>query len=254
MLILRSSQRVTRRRPLLLKTWLSALLLALVALVWPNSVPAQQNVQYTNKSVDLGLRGDFKVNPSTHGLELQIPLASYPQRGGSSLPAAISYSSKVWRIAYLAYVDMHNSTTPYTQTVAKFAEYSRAGWTFSIGAPYIDTSAQVGGNEIYDYLGQSEHQCVVHSSDDFNPNLYSCCFVDRILIRMPDGSAHELRSSDQPVCIWQDNLNPPVPDDLYSVDGARLHYRVQPTSSIFPMALIGRWRTALISIAMAIDC
>ena len=53
----------------------------LLTALYPLVVRAQgANVQYTNKTVDLGLRGDLTVNPSTQALEIQIPLARYAGR------------------------------------------------------------------------------------------------------------------------------------------------------------------------------
>ena len=81
-----------------------ALLLASAWCLLAGAAPAlAQNVQHTSKSVDLGLRSDLKVNPTTHGFELKIPLRTYPGRAGSGLPVELHYSSKVWRVAYGGY-------------------------------------------------------------------------------------------------------------------------------------------------------
>src|SRR3979490_1727922 len=82
----------------------SVLLTALYPLVVRAQTP---NVQYTNKAVDLGLRGNLTVNPSTRALEIQIPLGSYAGRAGFNTPIAISYSSKVHRIKYEGYNPGH---------------------------------------------------------------------------------------------------------------------------------------------------
>src|SRR6266511_2657210 len=65
-----------------------------VSMVHPESVLAQNpppNVQYTSKAVDLGLRGNLTVNPSTLALEIEIPLGGYAGRAGLNVPIAISY-------------------------------------------------------------------------------------------------------------------------------------------------------------------
>src|SRR5258708_2006117 len=167
------------------------------------------NVQYTNKAVDLGLRGNLTVNPSTQALEIQIPLGDYAGRAGFNTPIAISYSSKVHRIKYEGYNPGHytSSGVPigdgYTLVSDRFAEYSSAGWTSTLGFPVRDYSAD---SETYDMFGGAVGiggQC---------PG-YPCPTVDRLLFRMPDGSTHELRSTDQPRFP-----NDPILDNYYSVD------------------------------------
>ncbi len=51
---------------------------------------------HTENSDDQTLKSSGRVNPSTLGMELSIPLGSYPGRG-VNVPVSISYSSKVWR-------------------------------------------------------------------------------------------------------------------------------------------------------------
>lgn len=110
---------------------LGASCLAWATMIHPVPVLGQNpapNVQYTNKTVDLGLRGNLTVNPSTLGLEIQIPLGSYPGRAGLDVPIAISYSSKVHNIKYYAYNPGHytSSGVPigdgYTMVLDRFAE------------------------------------------------------------------------------------------------------------------------------------
>lgn len=123
----------TRRRTGLRRT---ALLLCWAWCLMAGAAHAPaQNVQYTSKSGDLGLRSGFKVNPSTHGLELRIPLAEYPGRAGTGIPVALNYSSKVWRMKYATYYQTHGITG----YAAIYGENSQAGWTFSAGFPVIDT-------------------------------------------------------------------------------------------------------------------
>src|ERR1700745_4326969 len=84
----------------------AALLFAFVALSMESSVFAQTappNIQYTNKTVDLGLRGELRINPSTRALEIQINLGNYAGRAGLNLPVILNYSSKVWRVDYNFY-------------------------------------------------------------------------------------------------------------------------------------------------------
>ena len=207
----------------------SVLLTALYPLVVRAQNPAP-NVQYTNKAVDLGLRGNLTVNPSTQALEIQIPLAGYAGRAGLNVPIAISYSSKVHRIKYEAYnPGQYNSNgqplgNGYTLVSDRFAEYSSAGWTTSVGFPVQDYSAQ---GELYDMFGRAvgtDGQCN-QQVYPFTP--YPCYIIDRMVFRMPDGSTHELRSTDQPRLP-----NDPIIDDYYSVDSSRMRYQ-RSTQTLF---------------------
>jgi RHS repeat-associated protein len=197
----------------------------ILAAFCPLEVQAQNpapNVQYTNKAVDLGLRGNVTVNPSTRALEIQIPFANYAGRAGFNVPIAVSYSSKVHRMKYEAFNPGHYSSSGqpfgdgYTLVSDRFAEYSSAGWTTSVGFPVQDLTAQ---GEKYNMFGQAvgaDGQCQG-----------TCLTIDRILFRMPDGSTHELRSSDQPR-----SPSDPILDNYYSVDGARMRYQ-SSTQTLF---------------------
>src|SRR6266404_3932941 len=138
---------------------LPILIFTFVLQLWPTSVLAQ-NIQYTANSASLGLRSDFKVNPLTQALELQIPLGpgAYPQRSGGSERAIISYSSKVWRMAYTGTSYYSNGQPWQTLVAAQYAEHSRAGWNFSLAAPQVDTDTLQ--NAYYDYSGAPVSQCV----------------------------------------------------------------------------------------------
>ena len=170
-----------------------------------------QNVEYPNQATDLGLRSTRTVNPITRAVELEIPLGHYRGRG-IDLPVTLSYSSKVWQVSYQGYnpgsLSPSGGTQPFTIVTADYAKNSVAGWTSGIGFPHIDPYV---GTEQYDANGF--------------PNVDGSCTpvcykIDRKLIWMPDGSAHELRATDQPR-IFTD----PLPDNYYSVDGARMRYQ-----------------------------
>jgi RHS repeat-associated protein len=181
-----------------------------------------QNVQYTSKSADLGLRSDLKINPSTHGLELRIPLASYPGRAGTSLPFALNYSSKVWRMKYAG---PGGNQSDVSRVTVLYGEHSQGGWTFSLGFPSFDPEVE---QEKYSAQGGATGGvCQVGGNGN------SCCYIDRKLVRMPDGSTHELRSTDTPVC-YNTSFDPSFtpPDDMYAVDGSRLRYR-KSTNELF---------------------
>jgi RHS repeat-associated protein len=204
------------RRLTLVAAWLALSCLPALA---QNSTP---NIQYTTNATDSKLRGELKVNPSTLALEFQLPIAVYPGRAGLDVPVTVSYSSKVWRIAYQGYNpgSYGSDGVPvgdgYTILTAMYGEYSRAGWTGSLSFPVIDTWSS---NDTYDQSGGPT------PSNGACPN--GCYSVDRILARMPDGSAHELRSGDQPVAY-----NGTTPDDYYAVDGSRMRYQ-RSTGTLF---------------------
>jgi hypothetical protein len=117
------------------------LLLALVAFAWstalaPSTIFAQ-NVQHTENKPDLGLRSDARVDPSTLGMSFAIPLASYPGRAGHNLPVAITYNSKVLRLAFQN-VDSVPISGAITWTGVEFAKHSTAGWTSTLTPPRVE--------------------------------------------------------------------------------------------------------------------
>ena len=178
-----------------------------------------QNVQYTNKATDLGMRSTQKVNPITRAVEFQIPLGRYAGRAGHDVPVVLSYSSKLWEVEYQGYnpgpPPPHGGMQPFTIVTANYAKRTVAGWTSTVGFPILDFSP---GNAIYDPSG--------------NPNLsgnctFGCYRIDRMMVWMPDGSGHELRTSDQPR-LYTD----PGQDNYYSVDGTRMRYQAS-TSTLF---------------------
>ena len=179
-----------------------------------------QNIQYTRNATDPKLRGGLRVNPSTLALEFQIALGSYPGRAGLDVPVTISYSSKVWRVAYQGYNpgQYTSSGQPigngYTMVGAIYGEYSRSGWASSLGTAFVDTWSNT---DVYDQFGNATG----------NNCPQGCYAVDRVFAHMPDGSVHELRSSDQP-----SGAGAATPDDLYAVDGSRLRYQ-RSTQTLF---------------------
>ena len=61
------------------------------------SAARAQNVQYTNNKADQALRSDMRIDPSTLGMSLQIPLGAYPGRG-ISLPLCVGTISMASRL------------------------------------------------------------------------------------------------------------------------------------------------------------
>src|SRR6266404_5677813 len=69
-------------------------------LLFPLTSPAQ-NIQQPNAKSDFTKRSELRVDPSTLGLNIQIPLGNFPGRGGNDLSVVLYYSSKVHRINFL---------------------------------------------------------------------------------------------------------------------------------------------------------
>jgi hypothetical protein len=218
------------------------------ALLGPLTARAQTappNVQFTNKAVDLGDRGDLRINPSTLGMEIQIPLGHYPGRAGMSLPVTLNYSSALWRIDYNYYNpgQYTSNGTPigngYTGVVARYAEHSMSGWTSSLGFPFPDGAP----TQYYDYYGKPV-------PDANSCGVSGCYIVDRQIIWMPDGSSYEFRSTDQPKALSDTT---PFPDDMYAVDGSRMRYQ-NSTQTLFlpdgsPTSTLTATATSSLSIA-----
>jgi hypothetical protein len=154
----------------------------------PSSLFAQ-NVQHTENKPDLGLRSDSRVDPSTLGMSFSIPLASYPGRAGHGLPVAITYNSKVLRLAFDD-VDSVPISGAITWTRVEFAEHSTAGWTSTLTPPRVEFT---GIGQYFTDQGGASCQDVCVPGQTSIGNRY----IKRIHVHMPDGSSHELRLDDQ---------------------------------------------------------
>jgi hypothetical protein len=51
------------------------------------------DIRYTSGKADQSLRSDMRIDPSTLGMSVQIPISAYPGRG-VNLPVTLNYSSK----------------------------------------------------------------------------------------------------------------------------------------------------------------
>jgi RHS repeat-associated protein len=178
-----------------------------------------QNVQFTQNNADSALRSNVRVDPSTLGMNIQIPLRAYPGRAGTNLPITLHYSSKVWRIKYLTSFNMYTGYD--TTTEAKYAEHSVAGWTSSLGVPVIEWT---GGEQVYDPYGKP-----LCTSCNTNWSPSSWRYMSRIAIHMPDGSSHELRSSEAPTAGMYNTAGV-----FYAVDGSRLKYDTYTSTLYMP--------------------
>ncbi|HYG79368.1 MAG TPA: hypothetical protein VD861_03215, partial [Pyrinomonadaceae bacterium] len=147
-------------------------LLTSLAAVAPASA---QNIQYSQGSVG-----------STLNNTLQIPLRAYSGRGAASLPVTLYYSSAVWRIKYKNTIyNPYDVSLSEPMAEAKYAEYSAAGWTSSLGVPVLEWPEAI---QVYGHTGKPV--CLDCHNPPFSPGNY--WKVPRLTVRMPDGSAHEL--------------------------------------------------------------
>lgn len=184
-----------------------------------------QNVQHTGNSPDQALRSDARIDPSTFGLGIGIPLGGYPGRGGSSLPINLRYSSKVWRTDYLSTHENQIGFT-HTWTRGKFAERSAAGWTSSLDVPRI---VYTGKRELYDNMGNAVPDDVdlINGGQDYH--------VSRIHAHLQDGSSHELRKDD--VVRYFDSPSAFAADftgTFLSTDGSRMRYETSTNTLWLP--------------------
>ena len=194
--------------------------LALLCVCFCTETPAQ-NVQYTNDAIDRGMRSTRRVNPTNLGLEFQIPLGHYPGRGGLDVPVVLSYSSKLWGMEFQGYnpgpPPPHGGMLPYTIITAEYSRHAVRGWTTTVDMPYLDFRP---GNRIYNPDG----------SPNTNGNCtFGCYVIDRMMVWMPDGSGHELRTTDQPRLTTQ-----PALDNYYAVDGSRMRYQASTATLFLP--------------------
>jgi RHS repeat-associated protein len=192
---------------------------ALMFIVWglfacPAAVMGQDpsTIQHTQNKPDQALRSEARVDPSTHGMSIEIPLGMLPGRAGVNVPVSITYSSKVWRLGDAEGFEGVNANDYRTHVRALFAEDSAAGWTTSVSMPRIQLSYQ---EMMYSEWGDD---C---GGDQCLPN------VARIHVHLSDGSSHELRRSELP-----NEIDPAeYASGFYdSVDGAQM--RVDLTNKV----------------------
>jgi RHS repeat-associated protein len=118
--------------------------LALTILVKGQSnVPATNTRNNKDKTKRSSSPSLAQVNPTTLGLELALPLSEAAGRAGNSLPIALNYSSKVWRMETGDTATVYQGNFSHQvvlNVVPTFDEHSAAGWTSSLKAPYIESS------------------------------------------------------------------------------------------------------------------
>lgn len=185
---------------------------------------APPNIQHTENKADLALRSEARVDPSTLGMSISIPIASYPGRAGMGMPIAINYSSKVWRVDYQN-VDSPPITKHKTWTKAVFAERSLAGWTSTLGPVEVEFT---GLDQYYNKDGQGF--CETCLQGDSGGRYY----IRRMHVYLPDGSSHELLADNDPHVFTNNQANE---DDFlgtfYAVDGSRMRYESGSPSVLY---------------------
>jgi RHS repeat-associated protein len=213
---------------------------------------AQTGVKYTTNLPENNKRSGIEVDPTTLGLNISIPLAEYSGRG-VGLPVTLRWSSKLWRMRHFSSNPFFNNTGTFsgssaiTVTQPVYSEHAVSGWTSSLKVPEIEYTGDLepyivrarasgGAATCFNVTGDAAPD---HGKpwDDVNPppmipnpacpvggDSYSCeirafkYFLAKIVIHLPDGSAHELRKDDK---LY------PMPMQLgmyYAVDGSRLRY------------------------------
>ena len=163
-----------------------------------------QTIQYTHNKPDQTLRSEMRVDPTTLALSIEVPIASYPGRGGTSIPISLSYSSKQWRIAFEESW-LSNSELLRTESIPMFSEWAKAGWTSAAEIPIIEWT---GASQHYNYDGTPFCGC----------GDYGGYWINRIQVHMPGGRSHELRINDTPT------TSPVTVGTFYAVDGSNLRY------------------------------
>lgn len=102
-----------------------------------------------------------------------------------------------------------------------YAEKSKSGWTVSTDVPYIEFT---GASEVYDEYGGS---ACVSCSPGYGGTF---AYVNRLLLRLPDGSTHELRKDD----TVSYNNQPALSGVYLAVDGSRIKYDADTATVYLP--------------------
>ncbi len=186
-----------------------------------------QASQNTKNSADQSLRSSGRVNPSSLGMEMDIPLSAYPGRG-LNLPLGLNYSSKVWRFEEFASILQNNGTTN-TYVKPKYSENAASGWTSSLSQPYIEYTGDIVA---FDDYGRPLQEVFGPGQTTPPGNHY----IRRITIYLPGGSSHELRADDEVHSMSNTQTSPPASvweGDFYATDGSGLKYHQNSSAGTF---------------------
>lgn len=185
-----------------------------------------QNGQYTKNSADQTLRSNGRVNPSSLGMEMDVPLGAYPGRG-INLPLGLSYSSKLWRFQQNR-TDYLNNGNQNHYVFIRYSEDSASGWSSSLSQAYIEYTG-----EFYRFDGMGRQLAEV-SGPGQSPS--GDVYLRRVLAHLPGGGVHELRADDTPIATNPTGTPPPDSaweGNFYSTDGSGIRYVQQNSSGLY---------------------
>ncbi len=203
--------------------------------------------QHTENKADQTLHGSGRVNASTLGMEIDIPLGAYSGRG-INVPIGLSYSSKLWRLNYsVSQPAVNNPDTCIALNNARYGENSASGWTTSLAVPHIE---YVGADNIFNNLGFPAGSDDPLCSPNTPPSYTMNAFIRRIALHLPSGETHELRMDDtvrtyppSSNCVDDDpntlcdSNDPSLPGNwygwYYAVDGSNIKYFEDRTNNIY---------------------
>ncbi len=187
------------------------------ALFFATNLYAQER-DHTENTPDTALRSTARVDPSTLGMSIRIPLGGYPGRAGNSLPVVLTHASKVWGVNYED--TRYNESTGarlYDLLDSAFGQHSVAGWVSNFSIPRIKWP-------------QFEKYSSGGTPGECGPGTGSpaCYYISRFHVYMPDGSSHELRKDD----LARTSLD--KTGTFYAVDGSRLKFEASTNTLWMP--------------------
>ncbi len=207
-----------------------------VTLIFVSAVAGlgQLDTQNAKNTVDQSMRSVGRVNPSTLGMEFDLPIGAYKGRG-FDLPLGLSYSSKVWRFEEVFRTIPSPGAKPgdpfiQVDAEALFAEDSIAGWSSSLSRPYI---AYTGAAYVFDGYGRPLPR-TTPTPTNFPSPPYK--YIRRVTIFLSGGQSHELRAQDAPLTIPNNGTVPPNSTwegSFYATDGSGLKYVQDSNSDLF---------------------
>jgi RHS repeat-associated protein len=183
--------------------------------------------QSTKNSPDQMLRSNGRVNPSSLGMEMSIPLGSYPARG-INLPLSLSYSSKLWRFDQHSSVKLNNGTSN-VYVIPRYSENAASGWTTSLSQPFIEYT---GMYNLFDDYGRPLQE--VYSQGQQTPPGEN--YIRRLTAHLPGGESHELIAQHDPIPV--PTLGQGVPASawegtFYATDGSGIKYVQDSANQVF---------------------
>ncbi|HRH40131.1 MAG TPA: RHS repeat-associated core domain-containing protein [Pyrinomonadaceae bacterium] len=197
-----------------------------------------QNARNTSYSPDKTLKSNARINPSTHAVELSIPISGYQGRAGNGLPVTFDYSSKVWEITPSSMSWTTPLGTHMQDAYPKYAMRTAGGWTSNLTPPRIDYKfdAYEGNYQgIGDNGGYEGQIWTMPTMPDPEAEAHDLFYIKRLHVQMPDGSTHEFRQNDAiNFCGYTTNGGCSSFDfngTYYSVDGSKMRLEVGTSAS-----------------------